>query len=116
MENIYENNKMGKMEYIHKALNAVMGAWAVYLIINGYELFSLTNHSVEGSNFSMLITIVNILAQLLILVGIKAIDMAIMALMDSENKNPNISNIIKVENTELPTDHDNRFDENGVLK
>lgn len=86
-ENEYSENK------IHIVLNRIMFIWGIYMLLSGFYYLIHTTGMVSGSNFGTLITITHILSQLLILAGIKAIDMAIVTF---DSKRPELLMFLEI--------------------
>ena len=70
------------MDKIHHVLNTIIIIFSIYLFIDGIGIMLSTSGRVEGSNFGMLISIVNILAKIMVLFALKVIDMSISILYD----------------------------------
>lgn len=96
------NEDEEKLEHnkLHIILNIIMFIWGIYMIIAGFSFLINTTGRVSGSNFGMLAAITNILSQLLILAGIKAIDIAVVV-FDSKRPELLILSVIKAIKNQL---------------
>ncbi|MHB1698411.1 MAG: hypothetical protein ACYCSQ_09960 [bacterium] len=83
---------------LHIILNIIMFIWGIYIILTGFSFLIHTTGRVSGSNFGMLAAIVNMLSQLLILAGIKAIDIAVVVFDDKRPELLILSGIKAIKN------------------
>jgi hypothetical protein len=95
-----ENEEYLEHNKLHIILNIIMLIWGIYMIITGFSFLISTTGRVSGSNFGMLAAITNILSQLLILAGIKAIDIAVVV-FDSKRPELLILSVIKAIKNQL---------------
>ncbi|MHB1680780.1 MAG: hypothetical protein ACYCTB_09800 [bacterium] len=94
----------------HRVLNVIIVLFSFYIIFDGIWLFHMTLGSVTGSSFGMLITIVNMLAQIMILFALIAIDMAIVAFdKKADDVLDNNSNFIIKDNKNMELEVNEQF-------